>query len=144
MIKSDDITNGEWVRYLPIHKQGVRCYRNNVIQRWFLMWVCERACTKFCFNAWLAKRSLTHQNLIPVCIRGLPVWVRGGRPEILHMGSPRSHYEIVRILGATYIYIIYTELLICTRIYLSTLAKYHSGISKSITIQLMVLFVWKG
>ncbi len=32
----------------------------------------------------------------------LPVCVRGGRPKVLHMGSPRSHNEIVRILGATY------------------------------------------
>jgi hypothetical protein len=35
-----------------------------------------------------AERSLTHHKLIPVCIRGLPVCVRGGRPEVLHMGSP--------------------------------------------------------
>ncbi len=38
----------------------------------------------------------------PCMHRGLPVCVRGGRPEILHMGSPRTHNEIVRILGATY------------------------------------------
>ncbi len=38
----------------------------------------------------------------PRCIRELPVCVRGGRPEISHMGSPRLHNEIVRILGATY------------------------------------------
>jgi hypothetical protein len=49
-----------------------------------------------------ATGGMIHQNLIPVCIRGLPVCVRGGGPEILHMGSPCSHNEIVRILGATY------------------------------------------
>ena len=50
-----------------------------------------------------AERLLTHHKLIPVRIQGLPVCVRGGRPEISHMGSPRLHNEIVRILGATYI-----------------------------------------
>ena len=63
------------------------------------MWVCKRVCTKFCFNAWLAKRSL---KLIPLCIRGLPICIRGGRPEISHIGSPCLHNKIVRILGATY------------------------------------------
>ena len=49
------------------------------------------------------ERLLTHHKLIPVCIRGLPVCVRGGRPEIFHMGSPRLHNKVVRIWGATYI-----------------------------------------
>ncbi len=55
------------------------------------------------FLLWLKKRSLIRQKLIPICIQGLPVCVRGERPEISHMGSPRLHNEIVRILGATYI-----------------------------------------
>ena len=104
MIKSDgsDTTNGEWLWYIPERKWGVQCYQNNVIQRWLSIWVCTCACTKFCFNAWQAERLLAHQKLIPVRIRGLPVCIQGGRPEILHMGSPRSHNEIVRKLGATH------------------------------------------
>jgi hypothetical protein len=38
-----------------------------------------------------------HKYLLPICIRG-------GRPEILHIGSPCLHNEIVRILGATYMF----------------------------------------
>jgi hypothetical protein len=64
--------------------------------------VSVRACTRFCFNARLEERLLMHQNLIPVCIGGFPVCVRGGRRKILHMGSPRLHNKIVCILGATY------------------------------------------
>ncbi len=55
-----------------------------------------------CVMKWCAERLLTHHKLIPVRILGLPICVLGGRPEILHMGSPRLHNEIVRILGATY------------------------------------------
>jgi hypothetical protein len=55
-----------------------------------------------CVMKLCAERLLTHHKLIPVRIQGLPVCVRGGRPEISHMGSPRLHNEIVRILGATY------------------------------------------
>ncbi len=54
------------------------------------------------FLSWLKKRSLIRQKLIPICIPGLPICVRGGRQEILHMGSPRSHTKFVRILGAIY------------------------------------------
>ena len=51
-----------------------------------------------------SERSLTHHKLILVCIRGLPVCVRGGRLDISHMGSPRSHNEKVRIRAATCIW----------------------------------------
>ena len=56
-----------------------------------------------CVMKLCAERLLTHHKLISVRIQGLPVHVQGGRPEILHMGSPCSHNEIVCILGATYI-----------------------------------------
>jgi hypothetical protein len=104
MIKSDGsyTTNGEWLWYIPEPKRGVWCYLNNVIHRWFLIWVCARACTKFCFNTWLAEWSLTHHKLIPVRIWGLPVCIRGGKLEISHMGSPHLHNKFVRILRATY------------------------------------------
>jgi hypothetical protein len=55
-----------------------------------------------CIMKLCVERLLTHHKLIPVRIRGLPVCVRGGRPEILHMGSPHLHSKIVHILGATY------------------------------------------
>ena len=56
-----------------------------------------------CVMKLCADRLLMHHKLIPVLIRGLLVCVLGGRSEISHMGSPRLHNKIVRILGATYI-----------------------------------------
>ncbi len=54
-------------------------------------------CKKLWFNARLEKRLLTHHKLIPVCI-----WVWGGTPENLHMGSPCLHNKFVLIRGVTY------------------------------------------
>jgi hypothetical protein len=82
-----------------MHTGGDRVYmRRKLVQNLQMgipLWV-----MKLC-----AERLLTHHKLIPVHIRGLHVCVRGGSPEISHMGSPRFHNNILRILGATYTYL---------------------------------------
>ena len=46
---------------------------------------------------------MPHQKLVPVRIRGVPICECEGIQKNSHMGSPRTHNEIVRIWGLTYI-----------------------------------------
>ena len=47
-------------------------------------------------------KSKPHQKLVPVCIRGVPVYVWGVRQKNSHMGRCITQNEIVRIRGLTY------------------------------------------
>ena len=49
----------------------------------------------------IADASMPHQKLVPVCIRGVPICECAGIQKNSHMGSPRTHNEIVRIWGLT-------------------------------------------
>jgi hypothetical protein len=50
----------------------------------------------------IADTTRTHQKLVPVCIRGVPICVLGVRQKNSHMGRRITHNEVVRILGLTY------------------------------------------
>jgi hypothetical protein len=50
-----------------------------------------------------SRKDCWRQKLIPVRIRGVPICERVGIQKNSHMGSPRTHNEIVRIWGLTYI-----------------------------------------
>jgi len=45
---------------------------------------------------------MPHQKLVPVRIRGVSICECTGIQKNSHMGSPRTHNEIVRIWGLTY------------------------------------------
>ena len=51
----------------------------------------------------IADASMPHQKLVPVRIRGVPICECAGIQKNSHMGSPRTHNEIVRIWGLTWV-----------------------------------------
>jgi hypothetical protein len=53
----------------------------------------------------IADASQTRHKLIPVRIRGVPVYIRGLGQKKLHMGRPITHKEVVHIWGVTCIYL---------------------------------------
>ncbi len=86
----------EWCKIYYDALSKIRYSKSNVFLCWCMCTCILKILVQLMTQTKIADASKTHQKLVPVRIRGVPVCVRGVRLKNSHMGRRITHNEIVQ------------------------------------------------